>query len=92
MDVSSWIATFGDSLKTNQTTLVVLIAISYAGYRWVSKIDAANREDHARLGEKVDSLKDTVAESFQEHLDKWHNPSKVVSIARTTKKRAAKKK
>ena len=89
MDITSWFDALGESLKTNQVTLVVLIGIAIAGYKWVSKLDEANRQDHAQLGKKVDDVKDTVAKGFQDHLAQWHNPP-TVAVKRT--KRAAKKK
>lgn len=97
MDISSWFDALGESLKTNQVTLVVLAGLAYFGYKWVSKIDEANRADHAELGKKVDDVKDAVAKGFQDHLDKWHNPpTEAVKRAPSTKikvmKRAAKKK
>lgn len=93
MDITSWIDALGESLKTNQVTLAVLIGLAIAGYKWVSKLDEANRDDHAKLGAKVDDLKDTVAQGFQDHLDKWHNPpTQVVKRATRPKAKAAKKK
>lgn len=94
MDISTWIDALGESLKTNQVTLVVLAGLAVAGYKWVNKLDQANREDHARLGEKVDDLKDTVAKGFQDHLDKWHNTPLQQNhhAPRRTSRKVAKKK
>jgi endonuclease V-like protein UPF0215 family len=92
MDISSWFDALGESLKTNQVTLVVLAGLAYAGYRWVSKIDQINREDHAALGEKVDEVKDAVAKGFQDHLAHWHNPPTEAVKRAPRAKKAAKKK
>lgn len=96
MDITSWIDAVGDSIKTNQVTIAILIGLAIAGYKWVSKIDQVNRDDHAELAKKVDDVKDAVAQGFQEHLAQWHNPptEAVKRAPRATKsvKKAAKKK
>lgn len=92
MDITSWVDAVGESIKTNQVTIAVLIGLAIAGYRWVSKIDANNREDHAKLGRKVDDLKDAVSQSMQDHLAQWHNPpTEAVKRAPKTTMRVAKK-
>lgn len=93
MDITSWVDAVGESIKSDQVTIAILIGLAVAGYKWVSKIDAANREDHARLAEKVDDVKDAVAKGFQDHLDKWHRNDRAASAAPKPKlvKKAAKK-
>jgi hypothetical protein len=91
--ISSWIDALGESLKTNQATLVVLIGLAIVGWKWVSRIDETNRDDHARLAEKVDEVKDAVNNGFRDHLAHWHNPpTSAVKRAPRAVKKAAKKK
>jgi hypothetical protein len=89
---TSWIDGVAESIKNDQVTLAVLLGITYFGYKWVSKIDEANREDHARLGEKVDDLKDDISNAFQNHLDFWHNGQFEKPQRKKSAKKAAKKK
>ena len=89
MDITSWFDALGESLKTNQVTLVVLAGLAFAGFKWVSKLDEANRQDHAELGKKVDGVKDALNKGFQDHLSQWHNPP-TTAVKRA--KKVAKKK
>lgn len=93
MDITSWVDAVGESIKSDQVTIAILVGISIAGYKWVSKIDAANRDDHAKLGQKVDELKDAVNKGFQDHVEKWHRHGRAASTnlrAMSTKKVAKK--
>jgi anthranilate/para-aminobenzoate synthase component II len=94
MDMSSWWDAVIESLKNNQAVIFILLGVVYLGYKWVSKIDAANRDDHARLADKVDELKDAVNKGFQEHVEKWHRHDRAASTPARPKlvKKAAKKK
>jgi hypothetical protein len=74
VDITSWIDAVGESIKSDQVTIAILIGLAIAGYKWVSKIDGNNRADHAKLSEKVDDLRDIVSKGFEDHLSKWHNP------------------
>lgn len=94
MDISGWWEALIESLKNDQATIFILLGVAYLGYKWVNKIDSTNREDHAKLAQKVDDVKDTVAKSLQDHLDKWHRYDRAAGTAPRPKqvKKAAKKK